>query len=119
MDCDGIRRDAYDYIGGAESPPGADAFGKHLEGCPPCATEIGALRSRLSLLHALPDTPVSPEVWKRIQARLPKPRAAGFRMTLRIAAAASLLVALFSFVLVLMRPGPQALPVVLETGATL
>jgi hypothetical protein len=87
----------------------------------PDETEVGGIHSALSLLKALPDIEPSPETWKKIATKLPTRRPLPTtRYGLWAAAAASIMVAVLSFAVVMnatTRTG--ALPVVVETGKAL
>src|SRR6185295_11117542 len=85
-------------------------------GCTPDETEVSDIQSALSLLKALPDLEPSPETWKKIESRLPQQQPLAFRYWLRAAAAASILVAVLSFAVVMNATRTGALPVVVETG---
>jgi hypothetical protein len=74
----------------------------------------------LSLLKSLPDIEPSPETWKKISTNLPSRRPLLFTRTgLRAAAAASIMVAVLSFAVVMSATRTGALPVVVETGKAL
>jgi FecR protein len=73
----------------------------------------------LSLLKALPDIEPSPETWKKITAQLPSRRPLLTRYWLRATAAASIMVAVLSFAVVMNATRTGALPVVVETGKAL
>jgi hypothetical protein len=126
MDCAGIRDVGYDYLKGGLEPGQAEAVEAHTAGCAGCAALMRDTRTALSLLPlALPDLDPSLETWKKIEAQLPpaaRPllrRAGPFKTWLRVAAAASILVAVASFVALLSAPRAGALPVVVETGKAL
>ncbi len=117
MNCDGIREVAYEYLKGWCAPELAAAIRAHLAACPACAAEHRNAESSLALLHALPEIEASPETWHRIQANLPRRRsAAPARTWIRLAAAASILVALGSFALILTMRRTGALPVDVGTS---
>ena len=123
MDCAGIREVAYDYLKQGLEPEMARALEAHTGGCAGCATEIRDLRSTLSLLPiALPDLDPSPETWKKIEAKLgptPVRTGGGLRNWIRLAAAASILVAVASFAVLFQGSRTGALPVVVESGKAL
>lgn len=122
MDCAGIREVTYEYHKGWCDPDRRKEVEAHLAACPACMAETRSSQSSLSLLHALPEIEAAPETWKRIEAHLPVPvlrRAAAFKPWLRMAAAASVLVAVASFAVILTYPRSRALPVVLETSKAL
>jgi ferric-dicitrate binding protein FerR (iron transport regulator) len=124
MNCDGIRTSAHEYLKGWLEPREAQAVRSHLDGCPACSQEHRTTGTSLALLEALPEISALPETWKKIEARLaPVPATAArpgvFRFWLRTAAAASLLVAVASFILLAAMPRSGALPVVVETHKAL
>jgi hypothetical protein len=92
-------------------------LGEQSPGSSPDETEVSNIQSALSLLKSLPEIEPSPETWKQIEAKLPARQPAAFRFWLRAAAAASIMVAVVSFaVVVKTTPRTGALPVVVETG---
>ncbi len=120
MDCAGFREVAYDHLRGNLGPERAEALEAHAAGCAGCATEMKETRSALALLPlALPDLDPSPETWKKLEARIAPRKAASFKTWIRVAAAASVLVAAASFAALLSMPRRGALPVVAETGKAL
>jgi hypothetical protein len=71
----------------------------------------------LSLLKNLPDIEPSPETWKKISANLPSRRRPLFTRTwLRAAAAASIMVAVLSFAVVMSATRTGALPEIVGAG---
>lgn len=118
MDCAGIRDLAHEYLKGWCEPSQARTIESHLAGCAGCRNDLEETRSRLALLQALPEIETSPETWKKIEAAIAPRRAAGFRVSIRVAAAAGLLVAALSFA-VLYMPRTRALPVVVGTRKAL
>ena len=80
----------------------------------PDETEVANIQSALSLLKALPDVEPSPETWKRIETKLRRPVAVKF--WLRAAAAASIMVAVLSFAVVMSATRTEALPEVDGAG---
>lgn len=120
MDCAGIREVAYDYLKEGLEPSQARALEAHTAGCAGCATEIREQRSALSLLPlALPELDPSPETWKKIEAKLAPRKTAALRTWIRVAAAASVLVAVASFAMLFSGTRTGALPVVVESGKAL
>src|SRR5436190_9400735 len=85
----------------------------------PDETEVGSIQSALSLLKALPEIEPSPETWKKITAQLPSRRPLLTKYWLRATAAASIMVAVLSFAVVMNATRTGALPVVVETGKAL
>ena len=81
--------------------------------------ELRDVEAALSCLKSLPEIEPSPETWKKIEAQLPSRRPVAFRFWLRAAAAASIMVAVLSFAVVMNTPRTGALPVVVETGKAL
>lgn len=120
MNCQGIREVSYEYLKGWLSPNDAEAVEAHLAACPACMADTRSADSSLALLKTLPEIEALPETWNKIEARLavPAPKTRVFRFWLRVAAAASILVAVLSFA-VLFMPRTGALPVVLETRKAL
>src|SRR5437016_587650 len=107
-------------------------------GSSPEETEVAAIQSALSLLKSLPEIEPSPETWKRIESQLSSPsfahadqgnsgategkpsrRPAALKYRWQMAAAASILVAVASFGVVMHATRTGALPVVVETGKAL
>lgn len=89
-------------------------------GTSPEETDVADIQNALSLLKTLPEYESSPATWNRIATRLPAQRPLAFKFWLRAAAAASIMVAVLSFAVVMnatTRTG--ALPVVVETGKAL
>src|SRR5689334_22139683 len=80
----------------------------------PDETEIANICSALSLLKALPEVEPSPETWKKIETKLRRPVALKF--WLRAAAAASIMVAVLSFAVVMSATRTEALPEVVGAG---
>jgi len=80
----------------------------------PDETEVANIQSALSLLKALPEVEPSPETWKKIEPRLRRPVALKF--WLRAAAAASIMVAVLSFAVVMSATRTEALPEVVGAG---
>jgi ferric-dicitrate binding protein FerR (iron transport regulator) len=120
MDCAGIREVGYDYLKGGLEPEAARALEAHAAACAGCARELRETRSALALLPlALPDLDPSPETWNRIEKKLPPRRAGAFKSWIRLAAAASILVALASFAMLFSGQRTGALPVVVESGKAL
>ena len=86
----------------------------------PDETAVADIQHALSLLKSLPEYEPSPSTWTKIETKLPAQRPLAFKFWLRAAAAASILVAVLSFAVVMnatTRTG--ALPVVVETGRAL
>src|SRR6185436_4615691 len=88
-------------------------------GSSPDETEVGSIQSALSLLKALSEIEPSSETWKKITAQLPSRRPLLTRYWLRATAAASIMVAVLSFAVVMNATRTGALPVVVETGKAL
>src|SRR6185436_18064919 len=80
----------------------------------PDETEVANICSALSLLKALPEVEPSPETWKKIETKLRRPVALKF--WLRAAAAASIMVAVLSFAVVMSATRTGALPEVVGAG---
>lgn len=123
MTCDGIRQSLYEYHRGWCGPDEAAAIQGHLEKCPSCLDEQRGTESALALLKTLPDLEPTPDPWKRIEEQItpvPTPaRRPVFATWLRVAAAACVVVALASFVVLATMSRTGALPVVAETGKAL
>ena len=117
MKCEGVRALGIEALKGHDEPGQRAEIEAHTASCPACSAELGETASLLSLLHeALPDIEPAPGTLKKIEARLPKPGLA-FGLWIRVAAAASVLVAIVSFLALAALPrmaGPS--PVVVETG---
>ena len=117
MTCEGVRELEVEYLKGRCSAAEAAGLEAHTASCAGCRGSLDDARSALALMRdALPDLSPSPDAWTRLEARLPKPTPArAFSIWIRIAAAASVVVAVLSFVaLALPRGGVR--PVVVETG---
>lgn len=86
-------------------------------GHPADEAEVVRMMSALSLLKSLPDIEPSPGTWKRIDASLPRRRPGAFKFWIRAAAAASIMVAVLSFAVVMNgAERTEALPRDVETG---
>lgn len=116
MKCEGVRELGIESL--KRQSPEVEA---HTASCPACAAELRETAELLSLLHeALPDIQPAPGTLKKIEARLPLKPMPAFGVWLRVAAAASVLVAIVSFLALAAMPrhiGPS--PVVVETGKAL
>src|SRR5947209_3110705 len=133
MTCDGIRESAHEYLKGWLEPREAQVVRQHLDRCPECSADLETTRTQLALLDTLPEIEAAPETWNRIEAHLPRPSFAhrlvgtagategkpAFKFWLRMAAAAIILVAVGSFILLATMPRSGALPVVAETHKAL
>ncbi len=123
MNCDGIRTATHEYLKGWLEPREAQAVRSHLDGCTACSQEYRSAESSLALLETLlenlPEIEATPETWKRIESSIPPRKPAVFKFWLRTAAAASILVAAASFILLASMPRSRALPVVAETHKAL
>lgn len=83
---------------------GEEESSDHLETCTQCRVEVEETRSVLSLLNTLPEIEPAPEVWTRIRSEIYPRRVGVLRFWLRVAAAASVAVAILSFVFIFTRP---------------
>ena len=119
MNCDGIRESANEYLKGWLEPREAQVVRQHLETCPDCSADLRITRTRLALLETLPEIEPAPETWTRIEAQLAPRRKPLFKFWLRVAAAASILVAAASYLMLATMPRSRALPVVAETHKAL
>src|SRR5438552_16422259 len=104
MNSDGSRTANHEYLKGWLEPREAQAVRSHLDGCPACSQEYQRTRSSLALLEILPDIEATPETWNRIESSLPRRKPAVFKFWLRTAAAASILVAAASYILLATMP---------------
>ncbi len=95
-----------------------DLLREQGSGGSPDEAEVSRIHSALSLLHDLPEIDPSPTCWKKIESNLPsrRPRLGSW---IRLAAAASILLAAASFAVVMTARRTGALPVVVETGKAL
>jgi len=90
------------------------------QGCSPDEADLNSIESALSLLKTLPDLEPSPDLWKRIDSKLPARRPARvLKFWLRAATAATIMVAALSFAVLVHTPRTGGLPVVQETGKPL
>ncbi len=119
MTCQGIRDSAHEYLTGGCEPSEDAAVKGHLKACPACTAEMERTQATLALLHTLPEIEAAPETWKTIESKILNHRFAASRFWLRTAAAASILVAVASFVILGTMPQTGALPVVAETRKAL
>ena len=125
MECEGIRGSGHEYLSGGCGPDEAATIEAHLATCAGCEADLKHAGSVLSLLKTLPELEPSTENWNRIESKLTEPRpavesrTAGFRTWLRVAAAASVLVAVASFALLAGMRRTGALPMVVETSKAL
>ncbi|HEX7898446.1 MAG TPA: FecR family protein [Planctomycetota bacterium] len=112
MKCEGVRALGIEAL--KSQSPEIEA---HTASCAACSAELRETAALLSLLHeALPDIQPTPGTLKKIEARLPKP-ALAFGLWIRVAAAASVLVAIVSFLALAALPrATEPAPVVVETG---
>ena len=128
VNCEGVRDLGIESLKGHIAPDQQAEISAHRAGCDACAAELRETESLLHLLHeSLPDAPPTPGTLEKIEARIwsaetvRRPAAArAFGMWLRVAAAASVLVAIVSFFALAALPrtsGP--VPVVVETGQAL
>ena len=100
IDCAGIRSSSYEYLRGQLGPAEERDTEAHLQGCPGCKADLESTRTCLAPLQDLPEFEPAPLTWNTIETRLPR-RASAFSGSIRVAAAASLLVAIASFAVVL------------------
>jgi ferric-dicitrate binding protein FerR (iron transport regulator) len=107
MDCRQAQNHLPAYQSGDLAAETAEAVGAHVATCEACKAEARDTQSVLSLLDSLPDISPAPTVWENVSNAIdrdavPATRSRGrsFSMILRIAAAASLLVAAVSFMYV-------------------
>lgn len=105
MKCESVRDQLFEFRKGWLEGPDATAIRTHLDACPACQGELDVLSRTLDPLAELEEVTPSPEVWTRLshQVALSQVHHRRFRFvraTLGIAAAASLIVVLFSFFLV-------------------
>ncbi|MBI4563604.1 MAG: FecR domain-containing protein [Planctomycetes bacterium] len=107
-DCAFVRSNLYLYRAGEMGEEESVALGAHLAGCPECMGEARADQSSLSLLNVIDEIIPNPDIWNRIaieverDASAVRPRRQGrvLSLSLRVAAAASILAAVFSFIFV-------------------
>jgi ferric-dicitrate binding protein FerR (iron transport regulator) len=122
MDCEGVRKLGIELRIDEVSAADRSAVDAHRAGCASCASDDHDLHATLELLHqALPEIEPAPGGWTRLEARL-APRAPVRSSTrwLPAAAAAGILAAAASFLVLLFLPGsPGTSPVVADTGETL
>lgn len=126
MNCEGVRDLGIEALKGHIAPGQQAEIEAHRAGCDACAAELRDTESLLTLLHEnLPAIPPAPGTLEKIEARIwsaetVRRPALAFGVWLKVAAAASVLVAIVSFIALaaLPRSGGPA-PVVVETGQTL
>lgn len=94
--------DPYGFLKGEGTPEDQ----AHVAGCSECRRNIEETRALSSLLQGLPEIEPAPEVWTRIESRLEQPSATFRRVRLgwRLAAAASLAVAILSITMWATKP---------------
>src|SRR5690349_20660150 len=101
MNCGSIRNSLPAYRTGDLDERDTVEVGSHLASCPSCMAEARDEQSRLSLLKSIDDITPSPRVWTRLDAEVRGSAARSARrplsLALRVAAAASILAAAFSF----------------------
>jgi len=119
MNCSGIRDSAHEYLKGWLEPREAQDIQGHLERCPNCSVELKATQAHLALLGSLPEITPAPETWTRIEAKIAPRKAASLKAWIRLAAAASILAAAASYMMLATMPRARALPVVAETHKAL
>jgi len=122
MDCEGVRESGIGLQGSEASAAERSAAEAHQAGCTTCAADRKDVSAVLSLLHqALPEIDPAPDGWSRLEARMDRPvRTASFGLWLKVAAAASVMVAVVSFlVLAAMPKALTAPPVIADTGEVL
>jgi len=66
MECRRIAELLADYIEGTLPRHTADLIEWHIEGCGPCVAFLNTYRSTIRSTRALPDTPMPPELKKRL-----------------------------------------------------
>ncbi|MBI2932557.1 MAG: FecR domain-containing protein [Planctomycetes bacterium] len=110
MDCREIQANVPAYQSGELPEDLAAAVGRHLAQCPACMTDARKAQTTLALLKTIDDITPSEAVWQNLKREITRaastPGTGSLRALLRFAAAASILVAAFSFLFVamLMRP---------------
>ena len=119
MNCSGIRESAHEYLKGWLEPREAQDIQGHLERCPECSVELKTTQAHLALLGTLPEITPAPETWTRIESKIAPRKTPVFKFWLRTAAAASILVAAASYLMLATMPRSRALPVVAETHKAL
>lgn len=114
MKCEGVRALGIEALRNRDSETDA-----HLASCSACAAELRETADVLQLLHeALPPLEPSPGTLRKIEARMPRP-STSFAIWLRVAAAASVLVAITSFfALIALAALPRSTPssAILDNG---
>jgi len=113
MDCSGIREHLPAYRTGDLDERNTLEVGSHLQACPACMADACAEESAFALLRSIAEIKPSRRVWERISTEIggvPSRRRYLLSVPLRIAAAASVLVAVLSFYFVMttLRPARVA-----------
>jgi hypothetical protein len=109
MNCDDIRPNLSARRSGDLDPRNTDEVDAHLRGCASCAAEARDEHSALSLLQSIEELTPSPRVWDRLSKET-RTRRRSFTLPVKIAAAAGILAAAFSFAFVatVLRPARVA-----------
>jgi ferric-dicitrate binding protein FerR (iron transport regulator) len=120
MECARFQDELHAVLTGRAAADLAREVRGHGNACPACAAETRGIEAVLGLLRRLPEEAPAPRVWEGVRRGL-APRAASGALAfwIRTAAAASLLVAAFSFALLFVRAPAEARPVVVETSRAL
>ena len=125
MKCEGVRELGFESLKGHSAPDQQAEIEAHRASCAACDAEWRETQSVLALLHdALPGLPPTPGTLDKIEARIwtqeTRRPVRAFGVWLRIAAAASVLVAAASFMALATLPrSARGAPVVAETGQSL
>lgn len=107
MKCESVREELYGFLKGWVDDEAGRAIRSHLESCPACAAETQALPQTLAALHEIEEVSPAPRVWEAIEQEIAAParvaaatpRFRALRTMIGVAAAASVLVAVFSFLI--------------------
>lgn len=105
MTCDRIAPELYEFTRGRLDDADLRRVRDHLATCPSCSAEAASLPKSLSLLSAIEEIEPSPRILENLSREISAsgrpnlPRFRLLRVAIGIAAAASLLVAVFSFLL--------------------
>ncbi len=111
MDCSKVRAEVPAYQSGNLADADAERVGQHLAQCEACMADARDDQSALALLKALPEITACDDVWRNLAREtapkaVPTRRAGALLGLIRLAAAASLLVAALSFVFIATVPRP-------------
>ncbi len=104
MDCRDALNRIPAYRTGDLEPAELETVGAHLANCPSCRDDAHDAESRLALLKSIDDIDPDPAAWTRLETAIrrdlvaPRRASAPFRGLLRFAAAASIALAVFSFI---------------------